>query len=349
MKKAKILAICAIAGSAIACSSTRASDSPGSKPVPGGTGGAGGSAQQLQDPGVVVQTTEASTTVTQRESLEQKLAPVADLSAADLLARYPTNFAPAPSYDLTTVAGLSTIQASNLALNADEQAELADHGFVISRRQQWPTFLYGYATLYTQDLPLYVSADSILFAVHRSYDAILSSVETKILVPDLSALLGGMRARLAAGDAGFAAGAVRKDADVYLAVAAALLAGDASAPVAGGDAALVRNLVARANAAQGEQTVELFGVTRDEDFSQFEPRGHYTDSDVLKRYFRAMMWLGRIDLRLLETQPDGSQVFRRRQLEAALALRDLVGADLLPNFARIDDTVTAFVGEHDYM
>jgi hypothetical protein len=108
-------------------------------------------------------------------------------------------------------------------------------------------------------------------------------------------------------------------------------------------------LVARANAAQGEQTVELFGVARDEDFSQFEPRGHYTDSDVLKRYFRAMMWLGRIDLRLLETQSDGSQVFRRRQLEAALALRDLVGADLLPNFARIDDTVTAFVGEHDYM
>ncbi len=349
MCKAKILVVLAIAGSALACSSTSASDNPGSKPVPGGTGGAGGSGPGPQDAGAVVHTTESSATATERQALEQKLGPVADLSAADLIARYPTEFAPAPSYDLSTIAGLDTIQGSNLALDASEQAELADHGFVISRRQQWPTFLYGYATLYMQDLPLYVSADSILFAVHRSYDAILSSVESQILISDLDALLRGMQSRLASGDAGFAAGAVRNDADVYLAVAAALLTGTDGAPVAGGDAGLIRDLVAKANTARGAQPVELFGVTRDEDFSQFEPRGHYTDSDALKRYFRAMMWLGRSDMRLLETQTDGSQIFRRRQLEAALALRDLLGTDLLPNFARIDDTVTAFVGEHDYM
>jgi len=32
----------------------------------------------------------------------------------------------------------------------------------------------------------------------------------------------------------------------------------------------------------------------DEDYSQYVPRGHYTRSEELKRYFRAMMWFGRM-------------------------------------------------------
>ncbi len=32
----------------------------------------------------------------------------------------------------------------------------------------------------------------------------------------------------------------------------------------------------------------------EEDYSQYKPRGHYTRSDSLKRYFRSMMWLGRM-------------------------------------------------------
>ena len=31
-----------------------------------------------------------------------------------------------------------------------------------------------------------------------------------------------------------------------------------------------------------------------EDYSQFKPRGHYTKSDNLKKYFKAMMWFGRL-------------------------------------------------------
>jgi hypothetical protein len=31
-----------------------------------------------------------------------------------------------------------------------------------------------------------------------------------------------------------------------------------------------------------------------EDYSQYKPRGHYTQSEKLKRYFKAMMWYGRM-------------------------------------------------------
>jgi len=35
-----------------------------------------------------------------------------------------------------------------------------------------------------------------------------------------------------------------------------------------------------------------------EDYTQYIPRGHYTENEELKRYFKAMMWLGRITFKL---------------------------------------------------
>lgn len=90
-------------------------------------------------------------------------------------------------------------------------------------------------------------------------------------------------------------------------------------------------------------------MRRELDFSQFKPRGHYEDSEELQRYFRATMWLGRTDFRLIETLPDGSQVFRRRQLNAVLALREALAGEARLAFDRIDAVISAFVGEHDYM
>jgi hypothetical protein len=41
----------------------------------------------------------------------------------------------------------------------------------------------------------------------------------------------------------------------------------------------------------------IFGSLRKGvDFSQFKVRGHYTNSDRLRRYFKTLMWCGFIDL-----------------------------------------------------
>ncbi|HVZ36700.1 MAG TPA: DUF3160 domain-containing protein, partial [Polyangiaceae bacterium] len=194
--------------------------------------------------------------------------------------------------------------------------------------------------------PLYVSADALLETVHSSYDAILAQLEEQMLIPELRALLVGMRSRLP--DAG-ASESTRADADLYLAVALSLLEGETAAPVAGANAEDIASIVAQATAASGVADLELFGVKRDnEDLSQFKPRGHYTHSPALEGYFRALIWLGRVDLRLLETQPDGTQVFRRGQYLAMLLLRQLVGSDF-PLFDHIDTTIRTFVGESDSM
>ncbi|WP_437661341.1 DUF3160 domain-containing protein [Sorangium sp. So ce1182] len=275
----------------------------------------------------------------------------ASMTAEDFAAKYPVSVASGLSYAPADAEGLALLQGTSLALDEDELAKLAENGFVISSKKSFPTFVYGYESIYALDLPLYVSADSILYAVHRSYDAILKVVESASLAPDLGKMLKEMRARLAEGAGGELGAEARADADLFTAVALALLEGAPVAPVAGASAATIDELVARGEAHQGMAPVRLFGSERLMDFSQFEPRGHYVDALLpdLARYFRAMMWLGRVDFRFLETQSDGTQRFQRRQLEGAYVLRALAGAETLARYKRIDEAIQAFVGESDTM
>ncbi len=62
-----------------------------------------------------------------------------------------------------------------MGLNDSEMQKLAENGLVISSREQFPNFTYGYGSIYADDLPVFVSADSILYAMHRSYDDVLKA------------------------------------------------------------------------------------------------------------------------------------------------------------------------------
>jgi hypothetical protein len=272
---------------------------------------------------------------------------VSKLDADGFSKRYGVNFTASLGYDPKVSVGLDRIQASSAALSAPELDRLAANGFVVSGGHTFPTFTYGYAAFYAEHLPLYVSADSILNAVHRSYDEILKQTEESVLIPELGTLLDRLRAKIAA-SSGVDAG-VTADVDFYLAVARSLLQGSPAAPVGGASASEVAAFASDALAASGMKARTLFGVSRDIDFSQFTPRGHYTDSKTLERYFRAMMWLGRIDFRLIETQANGNQVFHRRQFDAMLALTSLFDADNVARHRAIDQTIEAFVGESDNM
>lgn len=262
-------------------------------------------------------------------------------SAAELTSEYPSRHAASLGYSPGDAEFLDRIQASALALDAAELGVLEQHGFVVSARQQFPNFFRGYAAIYMEDLPVYVSADALLDALHRSYDQILIDIEMQVLIPALDQLLRSMSQRIATLDA---SDGTKTDLELYLDVARGLLATSTYTPRS--DAA--RELIAKAKAAGGIDTVNLFGVARLEDFSQFEPRGHYLESP-LSEYFRAMMWLGRVDFRLLETLPDGAVVFRRQQYAAMLGLYQLMDERSDQLWNDIDGVVRAFVGESDSM
>lgn len=282
----------------------------------------------------------------QLSKLSTELKAVSALTGPELLAKRSVTFASALGYDPRAAKNLDLIQASALRLDEAELAKLSAQGFVITPRNKFPNMINGYKTIYAEDLPVYISLDSILDAVHVSYDAILKSLEQSQLSKDLAALLTGALSKV--GDPALPA-TTAKDLDVYFSVAISLLNDSVRAPHFKENEAQVRKLFEAGKAASGIQAVTLFGSTRDYDFSQLKPRGHYTDTYDLEKYFRATMWLGRTDLRLIETQPDGSTVFRRQQLNVALAMAAVVQGETRAAYDRLDKAIGAFVGEHDYM
>lgn len=280
-------------------------------------------------------------------ALRSELAALKGLTAEQLLSRRALPFTAKLTYEPGKALGMEKIRKSSLAPTAAEEARLAADGFVLSGAKTYPAFTYGYAQIYAEHLPLYISADSILHAVHRSYDEGLALLEDSALREDVAGLLRLQREQLRSLTE--ASPEARADLDLFLAVGLSLLTGQAEPPVAGAQAAEVQGLVERATGAEGTGKVKLFGEERELDFSQFKPRGHYLGNPKREQYFRAMIWFGRTEFRLIETLPRGQQVLRRRQLEAALAFSSITGDEARKRFERIDRAIGLFVGENDAM
>ncbi len=270
------------------------------------------------------------------------------MTSVDFLDKYEVDFPGAISFVPSDADNMDLIQASALALTQTESDALDANGFVIAKSTEFPSFAHGYETIYMQDLPLFVSADSVLEAVHRSYDDILLQIELDVLIPALESLLVSMRENQTAALQGFAPD-VQSDVDLYLTVALRLLADDTAQPIGNANASDVDTFVQKANDAKGMEERVIFGAKRKMDFSQFKPRGHYTDIPEMSRYFRAMMWLGRIDFRMLEPDAANNLVFHRNQFEMAIALRKTMDDTDEKSWEKIHNTIGAFVGEPDNM
>ena len=300
------------------------------------------------EPGIEV-TAHPAAQGAEEQALRAQIAAAAE-DAPAFAAAYP---APAPAsltYTPHEAAGMDLVQAGAFALTAPETAALDANGFVISAGKAFPSFLYGYNSVYALDLPVYVTGDAVLHAVHHSYDTILKALEMRSLRGLARDLGTRLRANLAAGGAGDFDATTRADVDLYLAVFENLLHLDAAqtAPVAGADPAMVNFLVDQARKGEGTASVILFGQSRDLDFSQFTPRGHYTHDPRLKAYFRALMWLGRTEFRFLEADGDtGKLNLRRRDVAAAYALDALFDETTRAEWKQMDDTIRAFVGDAD--
>ncbi len=335
---------------------------PGATSGAGGghpAGGAGGGGRGLggaptSDAGAPVEVEDPAAHAAAVAALRAELASEQPGDAADFASRWSTKYLAALPYDPLAAQGMDRLTASTLGVSAAEQQALSRDGFVISARQVFPTFFYGYKSIYADHLPLFVSVDSVIHAVHRSYDSALADIEYALLSVNLQSLLAGMQADLAAGTGNDLPSEVRADVDLYLTVARRLLGDTAATPIAGASASEVSTLVAAAHAASGIQLVPLFGEDRYVDFSQFTPRGHYASTTVLTSYFQSMIWLGRTDLRFLQydtSAPAGTApLFFRRQFLAALLLAELTdGGNRLAAWHQMDDILRGFTGESDNM
>jgi hypothetical protein len=210
-----------------------------------------------------------------------------------------------------------------------------------------PSFASLFYSIYSRDLPVFVSSDALLHAWHRSYDAMLKDLEQSYLARSLEEILEGMANRVSEAQNQYGKGVLASsviDADYFLAVARSLLAGKAVQTYLNQDTRVAQTL----KAIQGEQLQEfnLFGREREMDFSQFKPRGHYEDSEALKKYFRAMMWCGQVDLRIAGTPEEASP----RELGAAVTLHNLLQrSGKFEQWQQFDQLIQTFVGRTDSM
>ena len=304
---------------------------------------------RTEDPGQCFTLTLAACQQAELDDVENERATSESMTAEDLLVKYPSPSTNSLPYDPLASQYLDLIE-SKIGLGESTKLLLAENGFVIRNGSGYDTFGKAYDSLYNRDLPVYVSADAILHAVHRSYQTILKWTESSELLPAILSVLNDMRDALESGACDGFDPATCADVDEYLAVALSLVNGCVFGPVRGGDLETVRSFVNAANEAAGLRSFVLFGTKRTEDMSRFKPRGHYANSVELSQYFRAMMWLGLIDFRMLETDGEtGSQVFRPRTVSAVFAVRRLLGDAALAELERVDSILRAFVSEQDNM
>ena len=254
--------------------------------------------------------------------------------------------APTYSLDLNAVANPDLLAR----LTPAQQARLAENGFVVVPTGAEQIYqVYKWAK--DSGAPIFVTADALLHTHHILYDYALRMAEIQHFVADLKGLNVAM---LAAAQEEYtnAPQPVKEAAQrnvAFFAVASVLLAPEASVPPEVAD--LVEAELDLIGAHAGFATSPIFGFK--EDYSQYVPRGHYTRNETFERYFRSMMWYGRIGLRLKPGKTQEAIEIGRREtrqailISAALSAATVNGEPALAVWERIYEPTVFFVGEAD--
>jgi hypothetical protein len=235
-------------------------------------------------------------------------------------------------------------------LSADQLARLAQSGVVVSPGQE-KEFFTVYEKARYDNVPIFVTSDSLLHSYHLIFDKVLRTAERQYFIPLLQEL---NQAVLAEADAQYQAlrGTAWEDAALrtvaFVGVGAKLLEPDIEVPAYAQE--LVNAEVDLVEAAAGIQPSPLFpGLEFGEDYTQYIPRGHYTLSEELKAYFKSMMWYGRMTFRLKTRDPQVGRAETRSALLLVHALRNATvdGRPALDVWLDLYDPTAFLVGRSD--
>jgi len=243
---------------------------------------------------------------------------------------------------------------TDFRLDTNELPIFMTNGFVVSERLGNVSFAGSFYQIFNDDLPVFVSADSGLHALHRTYVSMLEELEELQLATLLESVISNMSSQLPQTWQQYGAGPLGDsilDGDYFLTVARSLWAGQ-QVPSALGVASQDQRVASTLSAISSEslQRVSLFGTNspRWVDFSQFKVRGHYSNSVRLSRYFKTTMWCGRIDLRVATFYPNQEDDIR--ELGTAIVLHQLLTqSGHFTNWSALEQITRAFVGITDSM
>jgi hypothetical protein len=220
----------------------------------------------------------------------------------------PVSFTPSsPPYslplDLTQVANSGQIQ-NEFNLSSGQEALLAGNGFIVIP-QSGEDIVQPYKNLKDREIPIFVTTDTLLHLYHIQFNEILKRIEEEEFYSQLIDMSLAMLQRAESDYQAFTQSTLKEAARrnvAYFAVALKLLETpsnkidfDIPSYVKKEVNAEIENIEAH----RGFAASAIFNSPDsqnlyEEDYSQYVPRGHYTRSEILKSYFKAMMWYGRM-------------------------------------------------------
>jgi hypothetical protein len=234
-------------------------------------------------------------------------------------------------------------------LSAPEQAVLAKQGMV-ARTTDADQMYDIYNDAADKKLPILVTTDPLLHVFHILYDYSLRTAELDHFYPAMERVLGSLLEYELAQYAQARDPVVKQallENVAYLAVPLSYLRADFEAPKPVAD--LVQ---AEWWLIEGDHPAKSAVMGYPEDFTQYKPRGHYTRNESFRRYFRAMMYIGRMTFRLPIARRDtvlGIRLTRRAVLLAEAMESAVTDSGPSPKelWRRVYETTTYLVGSSD--
>ncbi len=257
------------------------------------------------------------------------------------------------------------LHADRYTLSAEQAALLSQNGFVVAPAD-WLEFFQLYEQVRYQDLPVFITTDSVYHVYHLLFDKLLRDLERERLAPIIAALTTTL-ADAAQAQYKDARGTPLEDSARrvwgYFVVAQQLIEAEPP-PIPAAVADEVSRELALIQAHAGIDMSPLLSLPEAfaeglfcdpaatpeqankfycEDYSQYVPRGHYTRDEQLQRYFRTMMWYGRINLRLKLARETQMALLITRLLRRT-QVADVPMADV---WASVYDPTVFLVGKSD--
>jgi hypothetical protein len=199
--------------------------------------------------------------------------------------------------DLDKITNFSSV--SEKYFNNQEQKKLLKkNGFVVVRKGETDNITTFYKNLINENVPIYVTADTPLHLFHILFDETLKEIEEEIFYPDILAITEKFL-EASENDYKKYGGELKEAAKrnvAYFSVAMKLFDPGFSPP------GYVKKWVEwETGEIEKHSGLSDYFIAREkalfrisEDYSQYKPRGHYTRSEDLKKYFKGMMWYGRM-------------------------------------------------------
>ncbi|HWQ49274.1 MAG TPA: DUF3160 domain-containing protein [Methanosarcina sp.] len=300
------------------------------------------------------------------------------LEALDVELKVPSYELPLQMKEISNYGDFS----GKISLNDSALKMLESNGFVVienpygSSEEDITTM---YSTLEDQEVPIFITTDSLLHLYHIQFDETLRQIEEEEFYDTLwETDLALLNASIEKYDstAGEEQEAAKRNV-AYFSVALSLLQ-PKTVQIQAGEKDVYEDMIneslfpadaekqyqfeipafvkkdveaelALIEAHQGFALSPIFKYQ--EDYSQYTPRGHYTRSEKLKNYFKAFMWHGRMSMllkeKLIESE-DPAKDARIQTIQASLITSQLQSEpELLENWDRIYGVTAFYVGFSD--